>query len=248
MDLLIKKYPEFEEQIRDTINFQSSLRTFRQINDPGKPTGNKQTDIPIQFSHFLNIIHLRFESQIDYFVLGLGGQNPEAFSTARNCMETIAALIFVYDAVKEKFEAGDFEGAHKILSKACMGERTKQISFLSSEEVTDYSKRAYNVLDYIDKADRLITKIFKVDGEEKKYFRPQYDLLCELTHPNYLALSMFWGVENDKFKYQQSLTTLRDEDFGLLVHIISPMMPIYLLFLKRAQNFEMQINSQKGAK
>ena len=158
-------------------------------------------------------------------------------------METIGALIFVYDAVKRKVEAGDFEGAHMILAKASMGERNKQLSFLTSHEVTDFAKKAYNALTYIDKADELVTKIFKVDGEEKKYFRPQYDLLCELTHSNYLALSMFWGVEDDKFKYQQ---TLRGEDFGLLIHTILPFLPIYLLFIKRAQEFEKQMKSQKG--
>lgn len=245
MDTLITKYPEFEKQIRGILSFQTSLRTFRQINVPGKPTGNKQKDIPIQFGHFLHVIHLKFQSQVDYFILGLESQNPEAFSTARNCMETIGALIFVYDAVKRKVETADFDGAHVILAKASMGERNKQLSFLTSQEVTDFAKKAYNSLTYIDKADELVTKIFKVDGEEKKYFRPQYDLLCELTHPNYLAQSMFWGIEDDKFKYQQ---TLRDEDFGLLVHTISPFLPIYLLFMKRAQEFEKRINSQAGTK
>lgn len=248
MDELINEYPEFEKQIKDILSFKSSLKTFRQIKIPEKPTGNKQTDVPIQFSHFLNIIQLRFQSQIDYFILGLQNQNPEAFSTARNCMETIGALIFVYDGVKKKVEASDYEGAHRILSKAVMGERIKQLSFLTGQEVTDLAKKAYNIMTYIDKADNLVTKIFKVDGEEKKYFKPQYDLLCELTHPNYLALSMFWGVANDKFKYQQSLNTLRNEDFGLLVHTISPFLPIYLLFIKRAQEFEKQMNSLEGLK
>lgn len=245
MDTLISKYPEHRTQIREVYNFQISLKTFRQINIPTKPIGKKQTDVPILFSHFLNVIHLRFQSQIDYFILGLQNQNPETFSTARNCMETIGALIFVYDAISSKIEGGDFEGAHAVLAKASMGERNKQISFLTSEEVVDYAKKAYNVLDYIDGADKLVTKIFKVDGEEKKYFRAQYDLLCELTHPNYLAQSMLWGVEDDKFKYQQ---ILRDEDFGLLVRLILPLLPIYLYFLKKAQKLEEQMNAKRGMK
>ena len=245
MDTLIKKYPEFKRQIKSIFNFQDSLKAFRKIYIPSKTTGNSKVDVPSQFSHFLNTIHLRFQSQIDYLVLGLRNQNPEAFSTTRNCLESIAALIFIYDEVKKKIDVNDYEGAQKILYKASMGQRTEQTEFSISEEVTNVEERAYNILDYIDRANKLVSKDLKKrfgESEAKQnYFRAQYNMLCELTHPNYLALSMFWGVENDKFKYNISPNVLTKYNFGLLVHSISPFLAVYTLYLKRAQEFEKKI-------
>src|SRR5882724_4458956 len=248
MDELITKYPEFEEQIKDIFRFQRSLKTFRTISIPSKPTGIKQKDIPVHFSHFLNILHLRFHSQIDYLVLGLQNPNPEAFSTARNCLESIAALIFVYAKVKKRIDAGEYVEADKILYKASMGSRTDHPKFATSEQITDMAKKAYNVLDYIDEANDLVAKDLKKTDEEVKqnYFRSQYDLLCELTHPNYLALSMFWGVNNDKFKYNLPPNTLTEENFGLLLHTILPFLPVYMLYLKRSQEFEKKMYPEKG--
>ncbi len=249
MDKLIAKYPKFKSQIKSIINFQNSLKAFRKVTIPNKATGSSKVDVPFQFSHFLNTVHLRFQSQMDYLVLGLQNQNPEAFSTARNCLETIAALIFVYDKVKKKVEDDDYEGARKILYKASMGQRTEHPKFATSKEVTDMAGRAYNVLDYIDKANKLVSgDLKKTLGEKEakqKYFRSQYDLLCELTHPNYLALSMFWGVGEDKFRYNLPPNTLTEENFGLLVHSILPFLPIYVLYLKRSQEFEKRIRSQE---
>ncbi|OGM09113.1 hypothetical protein A2Z67_05905 [Candidatus Woesebacteria bacterium RBG_13_36_22] len=252
MDTLITKYPEFEKQIRDIFSFQGSLNAFRKISIPNKPTGNKRSDVPIQFSHFLNVIHIRLQSQINYLVQGLQNQNPEAFSTARNCLETIAALIFVYYKVKERVESDEYDQAQRVLYKASFGSRTEHPKFATSKEVTDMAKRAYNVLDYIDKANELVSKDLKKRfGEEEarqNYFRSHYDLLCELTHPNYLALSMYWGVEDDKFKYNLPKNTLTKENFGLLIHTISPFLAIYVLYLKRAQEFEKKMSQQEDRK
>lgn len=123
-----------------------------------------------------------------------------------------------------------------------MGQRTEQTKFSISEEVTNVSDRAFNVLDYIDRANKLVSndlkKKFNGDKNRNKYFRAQCDMLCELTHPNYLALSMCWGVKDDKFRYNQPPHTLTNENFGLLVHTISPSLAIYVLYLKRAQKLE----------
>lgn len=242
MDKLIAEYPEFELQLKGIFSFQNTSQKFRKIMVPNKPEGKVEKDVPKQFSHFLNVIHIRFQTQINYLILALQSKNPEGFSTIRNCMETIGALAFVYYAVREKIELKDYKGAQGILYKASLGERETEISFMDAKEVTDEAKKAYNVLTYIDRADKLVTELFKVDGEKKRYFKAQYERLSELTHPNYMALSMYWGVEDNKFSYQQPNAVLRKEDFGLVVHSISPLLPIYLFFLKKSQEFEKQIS------
>ena len=158
MKRLIEKYPGVEKELRELYNLQESHKGLRKIEIPNKPIGDRKLSIPNHLKHFINVVHLRLTAQLDLLIVGIERQNPEIFSVARGYMETVAALAYVSSEVEKKYNNKEFDEAWLILYKATMGGRTFPFN---TEDKTVFKPRSFNILDYVDKADKLLTNELK---------------------------------------------------------------------------------------
>lgn len=246
MKSLIKVYPELQKEILLFESYFRDLKKFIKTVSPPIPTNDKKKDIPILLKHFINVIQIRLVTQMSLIRTGLRSQNPEIYSVVRATMETVAAMAFVSDRVISEYSAGNYNRAWSVVAKAIMGRRTKIISFGKNEEVNEGLEKSVNVVTYIDKATSLISnELKKLNGEKKKkspnYFKFQYELISEFTHPNYNALEIYWRIENDKVIYQKPSKVLTTENLGIILHTLLPLIPAYLLFLKKAYKFQQEL-------
>jgi hypothetical protein len=246
---LIKLYPKLEKEILTFENDFKDLKKLIKIVPPPQPTHNKKKDIPISLKHFINVTQLRLITQMSLIKTGLKSQNPEVFSIVRATMETIAAMAFVSDRVESEYLAKNYNKAWSVVTKAFMGRRTKIVSFGKNEEIKEGFEKSVNVMTYIDKANSLISnKLKKLNRKKKKehsnFFKFQYELISEFTHPNYNALEMYWKIADDEVVYQKPSRVLTSESLGVILHALSPLIPIYLLFLKRAHKFHQELTKK----
>lgn len=246
LEKLIKLYPELRKEISDFEGYFKDLKKFIKITSPKSPTYNKKNDIPIYLKHFINVIQLRLITQMSLIRKGLISQNSEVYSVVRAAMETISAIAYITDRVSRECLFSRYNNAWAILAKSFMGRRTKPIGFAKNKEIKEELEKSINVMTYINKTSKLISKERnKFNGKKNKnsnYFKSQYELISEYTHPNYCAFEMYWKIKNNKIIYVKSEKVLSLEDLGIILHILLPLIPIYLLFLKRAYNLQKELS------
>ena len=245
---IIKKYPQYNNDIQLFYHDIKQVKKIRIIKIPRKPILDKKEDLPSKYSHFLNVIDLRFLAQLDYFKTGIELGNPEVASTLRGCLETMSCLIYIYDRVKKRFESKEYDLAWDTLYKAVMGRRSITNEFGKSIEEKDSSKKAFHVNDYIKKANQLLKELLESlpsNNKDLDIISFFYDHLCESMHPNYLALESYWQFDEsiENISYNKSPRCLRPKDFAMLLKTINQFIPIYFFFIRKAQNLEIQMQT-----
>ena len=98
------------------------------------------------------------------------------FICARNIVENTAQLFYINEKIRKFSTKNDINSINKII-----------VESLFATRINDKMPQAISILTQIDKTDK------KFNG-----FRGIYDLLCEVSHPNYLGLLGLYGSRDEE--------------------------------------------------
>jgi len=241
MNKTLQDFPTFKEQLIEFNKLYSQLKKRRKITPPPRPTGNKSGDIYHHFAHYINIIHLKLIHQLHLLLLGIKAENPEVASIVRSCIETIGALAYTTHKITDK--KTDYEFIWNLLYVATMGQNTKTMS-----KKTTFSKapQIFHSADYVREVNEILNdELTAIGSKNKDYILESYDFFSEFTHPNYLALQVYWRADTGKMTYDKKIACLREDDLGQIILTISPLILVYEVVLRKAEKLEQEFKLLK---
>lgn len=237
-----QKYPAFKKQLIELDGLYRQLKKRREIIPPPEPTGNKSTDLYHHFSHYINIIHLKFIHQLQLLISGVNAQNPEVASVVRSCIETIGGLAYMVHKINNKIT--DHEEVWRLLYVATMGQNTKMMS-----GKTTFSKapQIFHSANYVREVNKLLNaELTTIGSKNKDYILESYDFFSEFTHPNYLALEVYWGIIKGKMIYQKNIACMREDEVGQILLTITPLILVYEMIMRKAEKIEKHFLEVRG--
>jgi len=237
MKKTLLRYPTFKKQLTELDSLYKQLKKRRKIVPPPEPTGEKSADLYHHFSHYVNIIHLKIIHQLQMLISGINTQNPEVASMVRSCIETIGGLAYMVHKVGSK--KTDHTAVWELLYVATMGQNTKTMS-----GKTTFSKapQIFHSADYVREVNKLLNdELSAIGSKNKDYILESYDFFSEFTHPNYIALEVYWGIIEGKMTYEKNISCMRDDEVGQIVNTIIPLILVYEVIMRKAEKVEHEL-------
>jgi hypothetical protein len=241
MNKTLQDFPTLKNQLIELNNLYIQLKKRRKIISPPRPTGNKSDDLYHNFAHYINIIHLKLVHQLHLLLLGIKAKNPEVASIVRSCIETIGALAYMTHKITGK--KNDHKFIWNLLYVATMGQNTKTMS-----KKTTFSKapQIFHTADYVREVNKILNnELIAIGSKNRDYILESYDFFSEFTHPNYLALQIYWRADTGGMLYDKKIACLREDDLGHIVLTITSLVLVYEMVLRKAKKLEQEFKLLK---
>ncbi|HBL51659.1 MAG: hypothetical protein A3D24_02235 [Candidatus Blackburnbacteria bacterium RIFCSPHIGHO2_02_FULL_39_13] len=233
---VFQDFPNFKKQLIDFDNLYAQLKKRRVIKTLPRSTGNKKKDLYSTLAHYINIIHLKLIHQLQLLILGINSENPEVASIVRSCIETIGALAYITNKITPK--KTDYEFIWELLYVATMGQNTKT---MSGKITFSNAPQSIHTADYVREINKLLNiELDRIGSENKDYILESYDFLSEFTHPNYLALQVYWRVDHGELIYDKKIACLREEELSQILLTTIPLILVYEMTLRKAEKLEQE--------
>jgi len=241
MKKTLLRYPAFKKQLAELDSLYKQLKKRRKIVTPPEPTGDKSTDLYHHFSHYVNIIHLKIIHQLHMLILGINTQNPEVASVVRSCIETIGGLAYIVHKVRSK--KTDHTAVWKLLYIATMGQNTIT---MSGKTTFSRAPQIFHSADYVREENKLLNEeLTAIGSKNNDYILERYDFFSEFTHPNYIALEVYWRIIEGKMTYEKNISCMRDDEVGQIVSTIIPLILVYGVVMRKAEKIEQELKELK---
>ena len=169
-------------------------------------------------------------------ILGINAENPEVASLVRSCIETIGGLAYTIHKIISK--NGDHAFIYDLLYVATMGQNTKT---MAKKAVFSKAPQIFHAADYVRAVNKILNdELSRINSKNRDYILESYDFFCEFTHPNYLALQVYWKADNDKLLYDKKISCLREEVLGQILLTMIPLILVYEMILRKAEKLEQE--------
>jgi len=239
MKKIINDFPDFEKRFVEFEKLYIELKKKRKIKVPPPPTYNKTKDLYHYLAHYINIIHIKLIHQLHLLLLGIKAENPEIVAMVRSCIETIGALAYMVEEISKESTIPD--EAWNILNIATMGENKKT---MSKQTLFKHAPQIFHSADYVRAVNKTLDKELQAIGSKNKdYILERYDYFSEFTHPNYVALQLYWQVNSGKLTYKRKISCMRQDELADILFTIVPLILVYVVVLRKAEKLEQKFKT-----
>jgi hypothetical protein len=139
----------------------------------------------------------------------------------------------------------DYEFVWDLLYVATMGQNTRTMS-----KKTTFSRapQIFHSADYVREVNKILNEeLAKIDSKNKDYILESYDFFSEFTHPNYLALQVYWTAYTGRIIYDKKIACLREDDLSQILLTLFPLILTYEMVLRKAEKLELEFKSLKNS-